>query len=117
MCATFSLNVCSLLANKVQVTHGFPQNPSPLFHSTQFSIENRPGLEDQNLERVMTTLSKLEAPSLYPGSESYKKIELAKWLSDWHLVVFLQTTQLFSQVLYDYDILFFIGADHYPSTL
>ena len=46
----------------------------------------------------MATLSKLEAPSLFPGSESYKKIELAKWLSDWHLVVFLQTTQLFSQV-------------------
>ena len=88
-------NINSLL---VQVTHGFPQNPSPLFHSTQFSIENRPGLEDQNLERAIATLSKLEAPSLYPGSESYKKLELARWLSDWHLVVFLQTTQLFSQV-------------------
>jgi hypothetical protein len=48
----------------------------------------------------MTTLFKLEAPSLYPESESYKKIELAKWLSDWHLVVFLQTTQLFSQVFF-----------------
>lgn len=46
----------------------------------------------------MTTLSKLEAPSLYPGSESYKKIELARWLSDWHLIIFFQTTQLFSQV-------------------
>ncbi|PPQ66117.1 hypothetical protein CVT26_010918, partial [Gymnopilus dilepis] len=80
----------------VNVTHGFPQNPSPVFHSTQFAIENRPGLEDQNLENLMATLRRLEAPSLLPGSESYKKLELAKWLSDWHLVAFLETTQLFS---------------------
>ncbi|KDR84851.1 hypothetical protein GALMADRAFT_233283 [Galerina marginata CBS 339.88] len=80
----------------VNVTHGFPQNPSPVFQSTQFAIENRPGLENQNLENAMAALRKLEAPSLHPGSESYKKIELAKWLSDWHFVAFLETTQLFS---------------------
>jgi len=60
----------------------------------------------------MATLSKLEAPSLYPGSESYKKIELAKWLSDWHLVVFMQTTQLFSQVcIFDCDIFFLFSLE------
>ncbi|PPQ92667.1 hypothetical protein CVT25_013974 [Psilocybe cyanescens] len=80
----------------VNVTHGFPQNPSPVFQSTAFAIENRPGLENQSLETAMSALNRLEAPSLYPGSESYKKIELAKWLSDWHFVAFLQTTQLFS---------------------
>lgn len=46
----------------------------------------------------MAQLRKLDAPSLYPGSESYKKVELAKWLSDWHLVAFLETTQLLSPV-------------------
>ncbi|KAF8905447.1 NPL4 family-domain-containing protein [Gymnopilus junonius] len=80
----------------VNVTHGFPQSPSPVFQSTQFAIENRPGLEDQNVDNVMATLRRLEAPSLHPGSESYKNLELAKWLSDWHLVAFLETTQLLS---------------------
>lgn len=85
-------------SDTAKVTHGFPQNPSPIFQSTAFAIENRPGLENQSLENAMSALNRLEAPSLYPGSESYKKIELAKWLSDWHFVAFLQTTQLFSNV-------------------
>lgn len=85
----------------LNVTHGFPQNPSPLFHSTQFKIENRPGLEDQRIEHVISTLNNLDAPNIQesrtakPG-EAHKRIELAKWLSDWHLIAFLGTTQLFS---------------------
>ncbi|KAF6766078.1 NPL4 family-domain-containing protein [Ephemerocybe angulata] len=80
----------------VNVTHGFPQAPNPLFQSTQFMIENRPGLEDQTLERAMSELSRLEAPGLVPGQETYRKKDLAEYLSDFHLVAFLQTTQLFS---------------------
>ncbi|KXN83623.1 Nuclear protein localization protein 4, partial [Leucoagaricus sp. SymC.cos] len=85
----------------VNVTHGFPQNPSPVFQSTQFKIENRPGLEDQTLDNVMSQLSRLEALDIHdsrtskPG-EAHKRIELAKWLSDWHLIAFLGTTQLIS---------------------
>ncbi|KAK0465250.1 NPL4 family-domain-containing protein [Desarmillaria tabescens] len=85
----------------VNVTHGFPQNPSPMFQSTQFKIENRPGLEDQQIEHVLSTLHSLGAPDisdskhLQPG-RAHKTFELAKWLSDWHLVAFLGTTQLFS---------------------
>ncbi|TFK41295.1 NPL4 family-domain-containing protein [Crucibulum laeve] len=79
----------------VNVTHGFPQNPLPLFHSTEFSIENRPGLEEQSLPVLMSTLSRLEAPSIERG-ESHKKTELARYLSDWHLIIFLGTTGLFS---------------------
>lgn len=82
----------------IKVTHGFPQTPSPWFHSIQFPVENRPGLEDQTLDNAMAALRRLEAPSFEPGSESYKKIELARWLSDWHLIAFLQTTGLFSPV-------------------
>jgi len=80
----------------VNVTHGFPQAPAPIFRSIRFPIENRPGLEDQTVDRVMSELSKLKAPDVHPGEESYKKRELALWLSDFHLVSFLQTTQLFS---------------------
>ncbi|KAH7914485.1 NPL4 family-domain-containing protein [Hygrophoropsis aurantiaca] len=86
----------------VNVTHGFPQNPSPLFRSSKFAIENRPGLEDQTVEKVLGSLSQLGAPDTHdsrhavPG-DAHKRLELAKWLSDWHLVAFLGTTQLFSQ--------------------
>ncbi|KAJ7225887.1 NPL4 family-domain-containing protein [Mycena pura] len=85
----------------VNVTHGFPQNPSPLFKSVRFAIENRFGLEDQRIESVMSALAGLDAPDIEdsrlarPG-EAHKRRELATWLSDWHLVMFLETTQLFS---------------------
>lgn len=32
------------------------------------------------------------------GDDTHKRMELAKWLSDWHLVAFLGTTGLFSEV-------------------
>ncbi|KAJ6575504.1 NPL4 family-domain-containing protein [Mycena sp. CBHHK59/15] len=85
----------------VNVTHGFPQNPSPLFQSTRFAIENRPGLEDQRVEGVIGTLASMDAHNIHdsrtakPG-EAHKRRELAAWLSDWHLVAFLDTTQFFS---------------------
>lgn len=86
----------------VNVTHGFPQTPSPLFRSNQFAIENRPGLEDQHIEDVLRTLAKLGAPQLSDSpltstSDASKRLELAKWLSDWHLLAFLETTQLVSK--------------------
>ncbi|KAL0950742.1 hypothetical protein HGRIS_007515 [Hohenbuehelia grisea] len=84
----------------VNVTHGFPQNPSPVFKSSKFSIENRQGIEEQQVEQVMATLRDLDAPNIQSSSASpgdaHKRLELAKWLSDWHLVAFLGTTQLFS---------------------
>ncbi|KAK1229814.1 nuclear protein localization protein 4 [Marasmius sp. AFHP31] len=85
----------------VNVTHGFPQSPSPMFRSIQFPIENRPGLEDQKIERALSELAKLDAPSIVdskhakPG-DAHKTFALARWLSDWHLVAFLDTTQLLS---------------------
>ena len=87
----------------VNVTHGFPQNPEPMFQSIQFPIENRPGLEDQTVEGLLGALSRLDAPNVLPSvqapiGESPKRQELAKFLSDWHLVAFLETTQLMSVV-------------------
>ena len=69
-----------------------------MFRSSQFCIENRPGLEDQTLERAMSELSRLDAPALVPGQDTYRKKDLAEWLSDFHLIAFLQTTQLISIV-------------------
>ncbi|KZT06272.1 polyubiquitin-tagged protein recognition complex Npl4 component [Laetiporus sulphureus 93-53] len=81
----------------VNVSNGFPQNPSPLFRSTEFRIENRPGLEDQHIETVLRALSDLRAPDIPEssrGGDPQLRLALAKWLSDWHLIAFLGTTQL-----------------------
>lgn len=86
-----------------QVSHGFPQNPSPLFQSTKFPIENRAGLESQRIEDVLAALLRLNAPDIPLSEQSdhddfEKRLNLARWLSDWHLIAFLQTTGLFSEV-------------------
>ncbi|KAI0052906.1 polyubiquitin-tagged protein recognition complex Npl4 component [Auriscalpium vulgare] len=84
----------------VNVTHGFPQNPSTLFHSHQFAIENRMGIEDQRIERVLEKLNQLHAPDVQASAhdtDTHRRLELAKWLSDWHLVTFLGTSGLFSE--------------------
>ncbi|OBZ79306.1 Nuclear protein localization protein 4 [Grifola frondosa] len=84
----------------VNVSNGFPQTPSPIFRSTAFRIENRPGLEDQHIEGVLRELARLGAPDIPQsahGGDSQKRAALAEWLSDWHLVTFLGTTQLISQ--------------------
>lgn len=80
------------------MSHGFPKNRAPLFRSTKFRIENRPGLEDQSTEGVIKELAKLNTPEILPGNggDDSKKRALAEWLSDWHLIAFLATTQLFS---------------------
>ena len=80
------------------MSHGFPKNKAPLFRSTKYHIENRPGLEDQSTEGVIKELAKLSAPEIMPGSggNHSKKRALAEWISDWHLIAFLATTQLFS---------------------
>ncbi|KAI0257339.1 polyubiquitin-tagged protein recognition complex Npl4 component [Lactifluus subvellereus] len=84
----------------VNVTHGFPQNPSPLFRSNHFTIENRFGVEDQTIEQVMRSLNELGAPDVQVskrGGDAHRRLELAKWLSDWHLVAFLGTCGLLSE--------------------
>ncbi|KDQ54810.1 hypothetical protein JAAARDRAFT_160013 [Jaapia argillacea MUCL 33604] len=95
----------------VNVSHGFPQNPSPVFQSSKFQIENRPGMENQSIESVMRTLSNLRAPDIEPtthggGGDLARRVELAKWLSDWHLIAFLAQSQLFSEA----DIKVLIGT-------
>jgi nuclear protein localization family protein 4 len=74
-----------------------------MFLSTKFSIENRPGWENQRIEDVLSSLAQLGATDIpvshhSTGEDMHKRVELAKWLSDWHLISFLGTTGLFSEV-------------------
>jgi nuclear protein localization family protein 4 len=74
-----------------------------VFRSIEFPIENRPGLEDQRIEDVLGALRRFGAPDLPLSSDRVKddmrtRLDIAKWLSDWHLIVFLGTTQIFSDV-------------------
>ena len=105
MYVTFLGHLTLILTQHRQVTHGFPQNPTPLFRSNNFSIENRAGLEDQSIEAVLKSLARLEAPDITDPTNSkmleknpQKMQELVDYLSDWHLVSFLGTTQLISKV-------------------
>lgn len=69
-----------------------------MFRSTKFAIENRPGLQDQRTESVLDALNSLGTPSPEDLRSGAKRLEVAKWLSDWHLIAFLETTQLLSPV-------------------
>ncbi len=90
-----------------QVTHGFPQQSSPTFFSNGFSIENRPGLENQDIQKVLKDLSRLQAPDVTENPDAQRK-EPEKWqkiveyLSDWHLLAFLPSTHLFAEVSFIY---------------
>lgn len=97
---SFSASLMCVGFSQLQVTHGFPQNPSPLFRSTVFPIENRFD-EPQDVQKLLRMLSDLHAPDVQEskyGGDSTSQASLAKWLSDWHLISFLGTTQLMSQV-------------------
>jgi len=85
----------------VNVTHGFPKVPSPMFRSSSFPIENRPGLEDSS----NTTLFKyiLQHGKVLPlrdynvNSENATKRELLiRSLSDWHFLSYLGSLGLLS---------------------
>ncbi|KAL5535116.1 NPL4 [Sanghuangporus sanghuang] len=85
----------------INVTHGFPQNPSPLFLSNKFPIENRLGVESQEVQKVLRDLAKLRAPEVTSDPNFVRKEpglfgQIVEHLSDWHLVTFLGTTGLIS---------------------
>ena len=47
----------------------------------------------------MKELASLHAPDIMPGEGmTARRRELGEWLSDWHLIAYLGTTQLISQV-------------------
>ncbi|KAG8886121.1 nuclear protein localization protein 4 [Tulasnella sp. 332] len=80
----------------VTLTHGFPTVSTPAFLSTDFPIENRPGVENQDMPTMITELSKLKAPELRPEHRTDVS-KVTKYLSDWHLVAFLGSTGVLDQ--------------------
>jgi len=91
----------------VNVTHGFPTNPSPVFRgSSPFPIENRPFGDLQDVSKVLADLHRLSAHKLKPSSmvthseredQSNIRRAIALYLNDWHLVSFLPTMGLLSE--------------------
>lgn len=113
----------------VNVTHGFPKQPNPLFiTSAPFATENRPGLQDQTMGAVAGSFASVakgipremlvgQDPSIFGGSSEIdgkgkgKEVatedggagasqiaKIAMWLSDWHLLAYLEQSGLFEQV-------------------
>ena len=75
-----------------------------MFLSNKFPIENRLGLETQDVQRVMKDFAKLRAPEVTSDPNFARKEpglfrQIVEYLSDWHLVSFLSTTGLISEVL------------------
>jgi nuclear protein localization family protein 4 len=87
----------------VNVTHGFPTNPSSIFLSHNFPVENRPFTHPQDTNAIFSTLSRLRASEIRSsrrGSDpemAEKRRNLLKWLSDWHLLAFLPSTGMLSE--------------------
>ncbi|POY73659.1 hypothetical protein BMF94_3194 [Rhodotorula taiwanensis] len=103
----------------VNVTHGFPVSPNPLFTSpSPFAHENRAGLEDQTLSSVASSFMSFakEIPAeLLSGNvgvhgeaaDKEKEVDvlmsdegvqkIARWLSDWHLLRFLTDCGMFEE--------------------
>ncbi|CCU98212.1 unnamed protein product [Malassezia sympodialis ATCC 42132] len=76
----------------VTCTHGFPTDPNPRFLSHAFPIENRPGLHDQSLDAVLAQVRAWP----HAVTDASAREALARWLSDWHLLLFLAKSELFS---------------------
>lgn len=99
----------------VNVSHGFPTEPNPLFKTlTPFNIENRAGVQDQSMALVSSRFSELlktvpaELVGYNDGFESFdsekgkgrasdveKLNKVVDWLSDYHLLSFLDGVGLF----------------------
>jgi hypothetical protein len=70
----------------LQVTHGFPHNPSPLFNQeSTFPIENREGLVHQDVVALSKCVNAAHTP------QALKKV-----LADFHVLCFIQSTDMFT---------------------
>jgi len=88
----------------VNVTHGFPTSPSPLFRTqAPFAIENRPLTEPQDVTQVLNAIHSLGARKLRTsgkssadGDLSQLRKDVTQFLSDWHLLAFLPNVGVLS---------------------
>jgi nuclear protein localization family protein 4 len=102
----------------VSLTHGFPDKPNPLFvvpDALAFPIESRQGWQDQSSDKLFREAAKLlrrmPASIDADGFEVVRDTKgkgregeadpaeaLAAWLSDWHLLAYLDTLGVFDKV-------------------
>ncbi|EJD55096.1 polyubiquitin-tagged protein recognition complex, Npl4 component [Auricularia subglabra TFB-10046 SS5] len=81
----------------VNLTHGFPKVPSPMFRTHTFPIENRVTLQMQTPELLFSSLRQANALDVVdsrqgPGGEHQRKrTTVALLLSDWHLLAFMDS--------------------------
>lgn len=89
------------------MTHGFPTSPSPLFRtSTPFAIENRPLTDPQDVSQILAAIRRVGARKLRKstnsgasdGDQSKLRRDLVQLLSDWHLLAFLPSAGVLSEV-------------------
>ncbi|CAE6452256.1 unnamed protein product [Rhizoctonia solani] len=78
----------------INVTHGFPINPSPIFRSNSFAVENRSLLEPQELSTILRDLHRLGATDLRDAATVLKVMD---YLSDFHLLLFLPNTGMLGE--------------------
>ncbi|CAG7854314.1 Nuclear protein localization protein 4 [Serendipita indica DSM 11827] len=85
----------------VNITHGFPLQPSPLFRSPKgFPIENRHGIEEQTTDKLLAEINQIDAASVVasPIDSSFEarraREKVAKWLSDWHLLAYWNQVEI-----------------------
>ena len=78
----------------INVTHGFPINPSPVFRSNTFAVENRSLREPQEFSTILRDLNRLGATDLREASTVLKVMD---YLSDFHLLLFLPSTGILGE--------------------
>ncbi|KAJ9120365.1 hypothetical protein QFC24_005321 [Naganishia onofrii] len=84
----------------VNLTHGFPNDPNPLFQNIAFPIENRTGIENQSIEKAIDLLAPVMGSAAGSGGGSMGEAEKAKAeavLSDWHLLYFFAQCGMFDE--------------------
>ncbi|KAG9102836.1 nuclear protein localization protein 4 [Ceratobasidium sp. 370] len=78
----------------INVTHGFPKAPSPVFRSNSFAVENRSLLEPQDLSTILQELHKMGATDLTNVTSVLKVMD---YLSNFHLLLFLPSTGILGE--------------------
>jgi nuclear protein localization family protein 4 len=82
-----------------QLTHGFPNDPNPLFQNIAFPIENRTGIENQSIEKAIDLLAPAMKNAAGGGMLGEAERAMAEAvLSDWHLLYFFAQCGMFDEV-------------------
>ncbi|KAJ9092349.1 hypothetical protein QFC21_006849 [Naganishia friedmannii] len=88
----------SLFSSNYALTHGFPNDPNPLFQNVAFPIENRTGIENQSIEKAIDLLAPAMGSAAGGGPlGEADKAKAEAVLSDWHLLYFFAQCGMFDE--------------------